>query len=71
MVANKVTRVINCAGLQIPNHWEPIGVQYMTFYWHDKDGQLILDPKNEVAFSTFDFIEGALEKTESVLVSSL
>lgn len=36
VVANKVTRVINCAGRQIPNHWEPIGVIYMTFFWGDE-----------------------------------
>jgi len=30
-----VTRIINCAGRQIPNHWEPIGVAYLTYYWLD------------------------------------
>ena len=37
VVANKVTHIINCAGKQIPNHWEPIGVAYLTFFWLDKD----------------------------------
>jgi Zn-dependent M16 (insulinase) family peptidase len=27
--------IINCAGKQIPNHWEPIGVAYLTFFWLD------------------------------------
>jgi hypothetical protein len=36
VVANKVTRIINWAGRQIPNHWEPIGVIYMTFFWGDE-----------------------------------
>jgi hypothetical protein len=37
VVANKVTHVINCSGRQIPNHWEPIGVTYLTYYWMDQD----------------------------------
>jgi len=39
-VANKVTHIINCAGKQIPNHWEPIGVAYLTFFWLDQDNQV-------------------------------
>jgi hypothetical protein len=35
VVANKVTHIINCAGRQIQNHWEPIGVAYLTFFWLD------------------------------------
>lgn len=71
MVANKVTRIINCAGRQIPNHWEPIGVSYQTYFWNDEEGQVVLDPENQVASRTFEFIEGALDKTESVLVHSV
>lgn len=37
VVANKVSNVINCAGRQVANHWEPIGVNYLTFYWYDHD----------------------------------
>lgn len=40
VVANKVTHVINCAGKQIQNHWEPIGVAYLTFFWLDQDNQV-------------------------------
>ena len=40
VVANKVTHIINCAGRQVPNHWEPIGVQYLTYYWLDQDTQV-------------------------------
>lgn len=40
MVANKVTHIINCAGKQIQNHWEPIGVAYLTFFWLDQDNQV-------------------------------
>lgn len=44
---------------------------YLTYYWLDQEDQIILDPQNEVANTVFEFIEGALEKTESVLVSSV
>jgi len=35
VIANKVTHIINCAGKQILNHWEPIWVAYLTFFWLD------------------------------------
>lgn len=41
VVANKVTHIINCAGRQLPNHWESIGVQYLTYFWYDQDNQVI------------------------------
>ena len=36
VVANKVTRIINWSGKEIPNHWEPIGITYMTFFGGDE-----------------------------------
>ena len=33
IVANKVTRVVNCSGTQLPNNWEPIGILYLTLNW--------------------------------------
>ncbi len=42
MVANKVTHAINCAGRQVPNHWEPIGVKYLTYFWLDQETQVSL-----------------------------
>lgn len=71
MVANKVTHIINCAGKQIPNHFEPIGVAYLTFFWLDQDNQVVLDQKDEASNAIFDFIEEACEQTESVLVHSV
>ena len=73
-MANKVTHIINCAGKQVQNHWEPIGVAYLTFFWLDQDNQVLLDPsdpKDEAANAIFEFIEEALEGTESVLVHSV
>lgn len=37
VVANKVTRVINCAGTQLRNFWEAIGVMYLTLNWQDDE----------------------------------
>ncbi|CAJ1398327.1 unnamed protein product, partial [Effrenium voratum] len=71
VVANKVTRIINCAGRQVPNHWESIGVAYLTYYWIDADSQVILDQRDVVANETFSFVEQALEAAESVLIHSV
>lgn len=71
VVANKVTRVINCCGRQVPNHWEPIGVIYLTYFWVDADNQTVLDPRDVVSNEIFRFIEEALEGAESVLIHSV
>ena len=70
-MANKVTHTINCAGRQVPNHWEPIGVKYLTYFWLDQDSQVILDPKDQVSNECYAFISEALEKGDSVLVHSV
>jgi len=43
VVANKVTRVINCAGTQLRNFWEAIGVMYLTLNWQDDEKQTLFD----------------------------
>lgn len=40
VVTNKVSRIINCAAKQIPNHWETIGVYYMSYGWLETDNQV-------------------------------
>lgn len=40
VVANKVTHIINTSGRQIPNHWESIGVIYLTYPWFDNEHQV-------------------------------
>jgi len=37
VITNKVTHIINCAGKQIPNHWEAIGVIYLKYGFNDND----------------------------------
>ncbi|OLQ15653.1 Magnesium-chelatase subunit ChlH, chloroplastic [Symbiodinium microadriaticum] len=71
VVSNKVTRVINCAGRQVPNHWESIGVVYLTYYWVDAESQVVLDPRDVVSSESFRFIEEALNAAESVLIHSV
>jgi len=71
VVANKVTRIINCAARQVPNHWEPIGVNYLSFYWGDNDSQVLFDSKEETFSQIYQFIQEAEELGESVLVHSV
>jgi hypothetical protein len=40
LVTNKVTHIVNCAGKQIPNNWESIGVSYLTLNWLETDNQV-------------------------------
>lgn len=71
VVANKVTHVVNCTARQVPNHWEPIGVRYLTYTWLDQDTQVVLDPRDEVFRDVFTFIERATNNGESVLIHSV
>ena len=49
IVANKVTRVVNCAAKQIPNHWESIGIKYLPLYWQDTEKQRIFSSSARLA----------------------
>jgi len=71
VVSNKVTRIINCCGRQVPNHWESIGVVYLTYYWVDADNQVILDQRDVVGNEIARFVEEALAGAESVLIHSV
>ncbi|OMJ72216.1 hypothetical protein SteCoe_29391 [Stentor coeruleus] len=71
VVANKVTRIVNCACRQVPNHWEPIGVNYLSFAWFDNENQIILDSSDKNFSMIYTFIEQGLETGESVLVHSV
>lgn len=71
VVANKVARIVNCAGRQVPNHWEPIGITYLSFTWLDTDHQIVLDAGDKNFGTFYKFIEQGLETGESVLVHSV
>lgn len=71
VIANKVSHVINCAGKQVANHFESIGVVYLTFFWLDQPSQVLFDHSDKTTKSIFEFIESAAKKSESVLVHSV
>ncbi|CAD8186121.1 unnamed protein product [Paramecium pentaurelia] len=66
LITNKITKVINCAGKQIPNHWESIGIEYLTYGWIESDNQYAIDHSR-----CFSFINDNLEAGEAVLVHSI
>ena len=76
MVQNKVTRIINCAGLQVRNHFEDLKeeplhkngleVKYLTFLWIDTDSQALFEENDSLKI--FNFINEAVQNGESSLV---
>uniref|UniRef100_A0A7S2W3Q6 Tyrosine-protein phosphatase domain-containing protein n=1 Tax=Mucochytrium quahogii TaxID=96639 RepID=A0A7S2W3Q6_9STRA len=42
IVGNKITRVVNCAGLELENRWERLGIEYLTFNWENSSSFDIL-----------------------------
>ena len=70
MVANKVGRVINTAGTQLANHWEPLGVLYLTLNWQDDEKQILFDEQESIPDEIYKFIEEAMDNHESVLIQS-
>ena len=70
IIANKVSGIINCCGREVPNHFQSLGVEYLTYNWADNDSQIILDIRNIVVSDAVDFIDGSLEVGESVLIHS-
>jgi hypothetical protein len=63
--------VVNTAGTQLPNHWEPIGVLYLTLNWQDDEKQILFDSQEKIPDEIYKFMEEALENQESVLVQSV
>ena len=45
LLTNKVTHIINCAGTELDNLWEKMGISYLTFNWLENDHQVILKLK--------------------------
>ncbi|CAD8103986.1 unnamed protein product [Paramecium sonneborni] len=66
LITNKITKIINCAGKQIPNHWESIGIEYLTYCWIETDNQYAIDHSR-----CFSFINDNLEAGEAVLIHSI
>ncbi len=70
IVANKITRIINCAGREVANAWERSGIRYLTYYWPESGNCIIFDESNSVLDEIYSFVEEAVEAGESVLVHS-
>lgn len=71
VVANKVSKIINCSGKQIQNQWTNIGVQYLTYRWVDEENQVLFDMTDKTTNEIFNFIDESMNQYESVLVHSV
>ncbi|CAD8130873.1 unnamed protein product [Paramecium sonneborni] len=60
LVTNKIT------AKHIPNHWESIGIEYLSYYWLENETQFAFDHPR-----CFAFINDAIEAGEAVLVHSI
>ncbi|CAD8139010.1 unnamed protein product [Paramecium pentaurelia] len=69
IVTNKVSRIINCASKQISNHWESIGIIYLSLPWVDNDQQIIFQSDESINIA-IKFIDDAVINGESVIVLS-
>jgi protein-tyrosine phosphatase len=69
-MTNKVTYVINCAGKQVKNLWESIGINYLTFNWQESDNEILFDKENKNISKAYEFIELSRKKGESCLIHS-
>lgn len=70
IISNKVQRIVNTAGMQLTNHWDSIGVQYLTLNWKDDEKQILFDEQEKIPDEIFNFMNEALENHESVLIKS-
>lgn len=68
---NKITHIVNCAGANVMNRWEGMGIRYLTFNWADADVSIVLDSKDANINRICEFMDGALEACEGVLIHSV
>jgi protein-tyrosine phosphatase len=70
IIANKISRVVNCAGRELTNPFERSGLRYLTYYWPQSGNCVIFDESNAVLDEIYSFIEEALDAGEAVLIHS-
>lgn len=63
---NKITKIINCAAKQVPNHWESVNIQYLSYSWLESETSFPIDHSR-----CYNFINEAVETGEAVLVHSI
>jgi predicted protein tyrosine phosphatase len=68
---NKITHIVNCAGANVMNRWEGMGIRYLTFNWADTDVSIVLDPKDVNINRICEFCDEALDNAEGVLIHSV
>ena len=68
---NKVTRIVNTAGMQMNNISEQAKVIYLTLNWQDDEKQTLFDAAEKIPDEIFRFIEEAVEQHQSVLIQSM
>eukprot|EP01043_Picozoa_sp_COSAG02_P009052 COSAG02_NODE_301_length_25237_cov_19.918490_13_plen_336_part_00 len=68
---NKITHIVNCAGANVMNRWEGMGIRYLTFNWADADVSIVLDSKDSNINRICEFMDGALDAAEGVLIHSV
>ena len=65
-----MNHIVNCCGREINNKWGSFGISYFTLNWRDTDDQIIFSAKYQGIIKAALFIDSALQKGGSVLVSS-
>src|SRR5690606_23248608 len=68
LFSNKVTYIVNCAGIEVPNVFTAKGIEYLTFAWRNLPSTLILDPQERNISKISRVIDKAFMKGESVLI---
>ena len=67
----KITHIINATGNQIMNHWESVGIKYLTLKWLENESQFLFDNKDELPNKIVEFIDTALDTGEGLLGHSV
>ncbi|KAL9643384.1 hypothetical protein ABK040_010002 [Willaertia magna] len=70
LFSNKVTHVVNCAGLEVANVFAEHGIEYLTFPWRDVPTTVLLDNKERNISRIVKFLDQAFDKGECALIHS-
>jgi hypothetical protein len=70
VILNKITRIVNCASVEVSNIFVMEGVLYYSFGWTDSPEHDYLRDKDSID-QAVDFINQSIELGESILIHSL
>ena len=54
LLSNKISKVVNCASDDVPNHFTKYGIQYLSYKWEEYK---LVDVDQDLEDEIFDFIE--------------